>query len=237
MVKPVVSRLVVEVVGIAGAGKTTLLSVLGQKDKTILTLPSFRRLQYVPHFACSILTLLPTFLRQYTRGQRFTRKQIVWMTRLKATHRILNPQAFNHHRVIVLDRGPVYMLTRLLESISTSTSTRSFENWWNSMIKTSAAALDVIIWLDAPDETLMERVLNRGKWHKIKDKSDQEARDYLANYRALYEQVIAELTGPDHPKVLYYDTSRHSVAQIVDRALSLFELDTCVDCDRNPARG
>jgi hypothetical protein len=77
----------------------------------------------------------------------------------------------------------------------------------------------MIIWLNAPDTTLVERINARNQRHTVKGKSAQEATDYLIRYRTSYEQMLANLTTHGGPTLLQFDTSRASVDQIVDEVL------------------
>ena len=92
------------------------------------------------------------------------------------------------------------------------------------MLREWATMMDMVIWLDAPDEVLVERVHARSKWHAVKERSDEGAKNLLAHYRILYEQTIARLTTIGNPQVLCYDTSRNSLKQIVDQTSAAFNL-------------
>ena len=92
------------------------------------------------------------------------------------------------------------------------------------MLREWATAMDMVIWLDAPNEVLAERVHTRNKWHAVKERSDEEAKNLLAHYRILYEQTIARLTTIGNPEVLSYDTSRKSLKQIVDETSAALNL-------------
>jgi len=82
-----------------------------------------------------------------------------------------------------------------------------------------ARTLDMIIWLDAPDSVLMERINNRAQRHHVKAKSEQEAFQFLARYRSSYEQVLVKLTANGRPRLLQFDTNQVSIEQITDRLL------------------
>ncbi len=221
--------LTVEVVGVAGAGKTTLLRALSQHNKKIQAVFQLRSTRYIPLYAKCALALLPVILRQCLEGKGFTWQEINWMIRLKALHYILKRWAVGDGSVIISDQGPVYTLTRLLEPSSKRSMSHCFDSWWESTLKEWVAGLDVIIWLDAPDKILIERIHTRDKWHLVKDNSEQEAYRFLANSRTLYEQAIAKLTTKGRPNVLCFDTNRESLDQIVDNVLIALDVETKVE--------
>ena len=92
------------------------------------------------------------------------------------------------------------------------------------MLKQWASALDMVIWLDAPDAILVERIRARSKWHLVKEKPEQVANKFLARFRTSYDQIIARLTANCGPRVLRFNTKQESLDQIVDKALAAFDL-------------
>jgi len=221
--------LVVEIVGPAGTGKTTLLRALSQYNKNIQAVFHLRRIKYIPFYAGNALLLLPVFLRQWNEGRGFTWREINWMIRLKASHHILKRRALGDGPIIILDQGPVYTLTRLSEHRPERAKGHCFDNWCKSMLQEWAATLDMVIWLDAPDKVLMERIHTRDKWHLVKDNSEQEAYKFLANSRTLIEQAIAKLATKGGLNVMRFDTDRASLDQIVDNVRIALDVETKIE--------
>lgn len=218
--------LVVEIVGPAGAGKTTILSALSQHNENIRPIYGFRRKSYVPFYASHAFLLLPFFLRQGRMGRWHTWRDMNRMIRLKAIHQILERMIVKEGLISILDQGPIYTLTILAGYGSENTKSQCFVNWWEKTLKEWTATLDLIIWLDAPDEVLLERIHARDKQHLVKEKSDQEAIEFLMQCRTLYKQIIGKLAADGGPKVLCYDTSQCPSAQIVENILDAFNLTT-----------
>ena len=212
--------LVVELVGPAGAGKTTLSRALGKRNKRILAGVRLRRIGHILFFISSTLFLLPTYLRQHRHSRWFTREETRAMTYLKAWHHALGRQASSDIAVTVLDHGPVFRLAQLCEFGPEITRSRRFEEWWDRMLKQCTVTLDMVIWLDAPDTNLLERIHVRDRWHIIKGKSEQEGYEFLARYRRSFERVIPKLTANGGPRVLRFDTNQESLDQIVDKVLA-----------------
>ena len=80
----------------------------------------------------------------------------------------------------------------------------------------------MVIWLDAPDAVLLERIRAREQRHTIKEQSEQEACEVLARYRRSFERTIAECGAGRQPSVLRLDTSQASVEQIANSVLTAF---------------
>ena len=136
---------------------------------------------------------------------------------------MLRRQASNNSTIALLDQGPVFMLAWLYRLGLENLKGQSTRKWWNSAYKRWADTLDMVIWLDASDVTLVERVRARERSHGIKEKSDPEAFEFLARWRAAYEQVLAALTVDDRgPKVFHIDTAQHSLDEVVNKAVVLF---------------
>ncbi len=144
------------------------------------------------------------------------------MVYLQAWHHVLERQVSNNGTVIVLDQGPVFKLAWLYELGRESLKSQNFERWWDSMLKQWATIMDMVVWLDAPDVVLLERIHTRNCWHIVKGKSGQEAYEFLARYRTSYEHIITRLTANRGPTLLRFDTHQKSVDQIVDKVLAAF---------------
>jgi len=215
--------LIAEVVGPAGAGKTTLVLALSQRNERIRTVFSLRRVRYIPSFVGHAFSLLPTFLRQSRNGSGFTWQEIRLMTHLEAMQHAFGRTAPNYRGVTILDQGPVYMLARLHSFGFGNVRGRSLAQWWSDLLDRWAANLDMLIWLDASDMTLVDRIHARGKWHSVKEKPEQEAVQFLAGFRASCEQIIARLTAHGGPRVLYFNTDRDAPDQIVAEILAEFD--------------
>lgn len=217
---------VVEIVGPAGAGKTTILSALNKHDEKIRPIYGFRHKRYIPFYVRHAILLLPFLLLQYAKGRWYSPREINRMIRLKATRQILERQVAKEGLLILLDQGPIYTLSVLTGFGSQNTKNQDFVKWWEKTLQEWAITLDLIIWVDAPDEVLLERIQTRDKQHLVKDKSDQEAIDFLAQCRTVYKQIIGKLAADGGPKVLCYDTSQCPLAQIVENTVTALNLTT-----------
>src|SRR4051794_18991988 len=186
---------IVEIIGLAEAGKTTFLSALCRRNEKIQPIFRFRNTsRHVPFFIRNAPSLLSACLSQSVEDTSYTWREIKWKIRVTALHLILRQEALKGSTVCV-DQGPLFTLTTLLDFGSEYTKCQGFRIWWDSMLEQLASTLDMVIWLDAPDETLLQRIRARKKWHLVKEKSDQEAKEFLMRYRTSYEQTVSKLTA------------------------------------------
>jgi shikimate kinase len=221
--KPVI---IMELVGPAGAGKTTLTRALSRRNGTIQigSEIELRKIKYLPFFVGNLISLLPVFLRQFDHGRFFTWDEIKALVYLKGWSRVLVQEAGNCDAAILLDHGPVFKLATLYEFGPEKLKANGFEPWWNTMFKHWASTLDIVVWLDAPDPVLEQRINSRDQRHLVKGKSESEVGHFLARYRASYEQVLAKLRSDGRPLMLRFDTSRTNIEQVADEILSTLDV-------------
>ena len=162
---------------------------------------------------------MPTFLRIHKPYRGILWKEMKRILYLKALHQLLQQETAKSYRAIVLDEGPVYMLSRLRVFGGEAIQGISFDKWWQSTINQWANTVDAIVWLDAEDPVLAHRILTRNQPYPLKDLSDSSVSNFFARYRAAFEQVISELTAGDGPEVIKFLTDRETTEQIADRIL------------------
>jgi len=219
------SPILVEIVGSAGAGKTSLTRALTQCSERIVegAAPEFRRIELIPFLVRSAHLLFPTYLRQYRNDRWLTRQEITRIVRLMGWRHVLGRPATNGV-ITLLDHGPVFKLTQLHAYGPRKLRHQSFDRWWSSFLKQWANTFDMFIWLDAPDEILLDRVHARDRGHPLKAISGKEANEFLARYRTSYARIISALRGNRGPRLLRFDTGQESLSQIVNKVLAAFDL-------------
>lgn len=215
--------LVVELMGPAGAGKTTLLRALSRRYKKIQPDIRLSKIRSLPFFISNAFSLLPTYLRQYRHSRWFNRRETRSMVYLKAWLHVIGQQASNNDKVTILDHGPIYRLAVLREFGPEITTSQPYQRWWASLLHRWTATLGIVIWLDAPNDILRERIRARDHWHTIKEKREQEAYEYLTRYRTALERILAESVTDRRITLLRFDTNQESVEQIVEKTLATFD--------------
>jgi thymidylate kinase len=90
------------------------------------------------------------------------------------------------------------------------------------MLEQWRAQLDWIVWLDAPDGVLHERIQQRQQGHVLEGRGPAESSALLARYRTAFSEILDLLAGPAGPQVLRIDTGGvdpETVHQQVSEAL------------------
>ncbi len=107
---------------------------------------------------------------------------------------------------------------------------QSFDKWWNQALTRWASVVDVAIWLNAPDETLIERIQTRNKEHRLQDSSLQATWNYLEKYRSSLSSVILKLSAYNRLRILNFDTHCQSFTNLKSEVFD--ELSTYMtDCN------
>lgn len=225
----------VELVGPAGAGKTTLAKVLEQCSDRIRTVnqPSFRNIACIPFFVKNAFLLPPDCYYQWFENRRkwldlnersARTLDLMHMIILNGWHNKLRRQATKENKVIILDQGPVYTLAWLQGLDFERFNSIKDGKWWTKTCKQWSSALDLVVWIDAPEETLARRVRSRESDHRIKQKSQLEAYDLLRRWRYSLENVLSSLTKSGRPTVLRFNSAAEPLNSIKDRTLIALRL-------------
>lgn len=215
-----------ELVGPAGVGKSTLAARLGERAgvlrASVWNLPTLLVLESA---AASFATLL-AFWRVAGAPPWEAMKQVI---RLEGLRRLLGRAAARRARLVVLDEGPVYALSWLRVCGDERLQNGRLRGWWQRTVAQWTDALGAVIFLDAPDPVLLERIRGRTKRDdRINAMADPEIRAHAASYRATFEGVIAALTGGDRSRVLSF-AADEDADRVIERLLAALERDHHVD--------
>lgn len=225
MMTNVVPR-IVEIVGPAGAGKTTLCQALSHSREFIHlgNFPDVRKISAAPFFVWNGIQIYFGLLglSRYN-SRKLTRREFAWLSILKGWPGILQKELKNN-KIIILDQGPVYLLTETYTFGPEYLREQKAEKLWLDLYSRWANKVNMIVWLDAADTDLLKRIRNRDKEHVVKNESFETTFEFLSRYRKAYEQTISNLSL-NHPglKILRFDTSQISPQEITGQLL--FEFD------------
>ena len=215
--------LLVEMVGPAAAGKTTLIWELHKQSDSICSEIPLTMSGKVLFYTRNTLPWLAIYLQRYRHSRWFSTSEIRSMVYLDAWFQALRrPQAQNE-QFIILDHGPLFRLAFLREFGPEISKYQKYELWWNKMLEKWSGILDTIVWLDAPDEVLFERIQTRRQDHVVKGKTAEEVYRFLARYRKVFEEIITRIAVDYHLTILQLDTTNDSPERLARELLTEFD--------------
>lgn len=195
-----VPDLVVELAGPAGAGKSTLAQRLQEQlPACSLGLTIDRKEE-----ATALVRLAPALA-----GRSWTRDQVRSLTYLEAW------RVDRADGVLLLDHGPLFRLAQLATPMRASARTR---RTWTRLSRRWANLLDVVVWMDAPDEVLIDRIERREREHRVRGVATDTAARFLADYRASFRAALAALDGST--TVIRLDTSTATPEALAERVVA-----------------
>jgi predicted kinase len=198
--------LTVELAGLAGVGKSTVAAALAKLEPGVRVRPRVSERSYL----ASVPALVPTFLSLHWPFRGVLTKEMKRILRVRALHRLVRTSPGG---TFLFDEGPVYLLARLLMFGGDNIKTAGFARWWRSAVTEWAATLDVVIWLEAPDDVLARRLHNRRQWHPLQGAHDRAVSAFFQSYRDAFSRVLAELRQARGPEVWTVATDRGSADQ------------------------
>lgn len=222
--EPAGPPILVEFIGLAGAGKTTLSQALSQCGQGIRVAPdlALRNREHIPIVTGHIPHLAPFFLHRCRSSRWFTWDELKALLYLETWPQLLTRQAKQRDTAILLDHGPIFKLATLDAFGPDRLRGHVFEPWWASVFERCVSTMDIVVWLHAPENILIERINARRQRHAVKGKTEIEAQQFLRRYQESYERILTKLMACGRLRLLQYNTDQTPIGQIVDELLFCF---------------
>ena len=208
--------IVVELAGPAGAGKSTLAGLLRGMGTSVTAGPAVGLVRRVWGLAALAPSLVVA--RLSSPGRSLTRDELrslaylnAWRSRLDAVGRPAG--------LVVLDHGPVFRLASLVMSGPPMTRTRAFMRLWERLARRWGDLLDVVVWLDAPDAELEQRIRRRAQPHRVKTAAAADVEEFLAGYRAAYRTTLAAVTL-GNARLVELDSGAHRAEELMEMVVA-----------------
>jgi shikimate kinase len=208
--------LIVELVGPAGAGKTALLHAISARDASVRSGLRIERLQFLPLILWHALALAPAAIDLFAENTRSWWPGMRQLVRLRTLHPALAREAGSGSRAIILDEGPLFSLTRLSVFQKADVGHGALAREWRAELARWTKELDVVVWLDAPDHVLSERIRGRDKEHQVKDATEQEVTEFLGRYRSAYQGVLDRVRADGRVRVVKIQTNENTTDRIAE---------------------
>ena len=199
-----------EVLGLAGTGKTTISKEFAATSDSFQYRFKLSRRRWPLHFARQWFFNSPCLLRTGFGTQALNEfcDRVYVATLFDA----IDHMGTSHHAGVVFDQGPLFRLARMCLLRRT--------RWWTEAIRRWSGALHLVVWLDAPEELLLERVRTRSKPHRMKSVSHERGLRLLAEQRAQYREILGALRDLGRVPIVEIDTSNSPIDSCVEQIRS-----------------
>lgn len=210
---------IVELAGPAGSGKSTLARTLARMEPNLALVPVLRRGEMAPLYARRVAALLPAYVRGYRGTPWFTRQEGRAIALLDGWRRRVDRWADPDRRVLVFNQGPIFRLAVIGKLGPPITGSPAFGGLLEGWMRDWRERLDVVVWLTAPGDVLLERIRTRPKDHAVKNWPAGPALERIGRFREALERTIEEIADGSIVR-LAFDSSRRSPEELAEEVLA-----------------
>jgi shikimate kinase len=207
----------IELVGPAGSGKSTLYRALSAQSADVSPGVPFGGLGHLRLGLRHAALLLPAWLG--SRDRWLSEKELRSLNYVVGWAEGVERGAAGNG-LAVFDHGPIFRLARLRAFGPCLVQSATFRRWEQAAVERWARLLDAVVWLEAPDALLAERIDARAEQHRMKGGAAAETQRFIERYRAAYAALLAELAAAGAPAPIHVDTSREPADAIAARLLA-----------------
>lgn len=190
---------VFEIYGLPGAGKTTVATVLTQQFSNLTVNPRLTMWQKTMLRSWLGMRLLP---QQPGLGLFRTKSSLEgfvstilhrWhaSVQIQLLQQMVASRRPTREDILLFDQGPVFYQTMLLSTYCDFEPNRKLREWIQKSVEDWAPHLGCLIWLDAPNRRLLERVHQREKPHGLRSMESTAANRFLDRLRSAYEELLS----------------------------------------------
>ncbi|MFN2491852.1 MAG: hypothetical protein ABR501_03095 [Pyrinomonadaceae bacterium] len=208
---------VAEIIGPAGAGKTTLSQLLQQSADVRGGLSLWGSPAWL--LTVGAFLSIPDLLTLFSVHRCLGWEEVKLVIQLNGLRLLLHLESTKGFSTVLLDEGMIFALAKLDQCGRGRSITHSRDEVLR-LLSPATKALNAVIWLDAPDGVLAQRIRERVKPHRIKHGPDADIHAHLGGYRTAFENVIAELKRSRDLKVIRFNTDKEPLEQIAAKILA-----------------
>jgi broad-specificity NMP kinase len=226
--------IVMEITGASGSGKSSLARALAGTGGGVAHV-SLRGNVSAAQVTRGALRAAVPFASQLVRLPSRPWYRFGLMVQLQCYAELLR-RLEGRRGIVVLDQGPVYLMSIIQRALTGSNDRPRFLRYWSDTLDFWSRALHLVVVLDAPGDLLLDRIRQRGTPHPLLGKSPEKAARDLAQARRSQKRILDALCARRQgPEVLEIATGGLEVEEVARRILSRLATPAEGDPGRPPA--